>query len=258
MNDFLSHLKAVLYRNFKWAIRSPFRLTDVFIWPVVMLFTLSFFLSTVGGEQQYIPLLILSVIGWRSLFFVTFETNVSFVEEHWDKSLSDLLASPINTLEIAIGGAITGILKTIVVIFLVLAIGYFIYGFELTEPVTFLVAMCFLMLAGFSIGFTLFGFSCYFEKRNVFTLSFLLPEIVGLLSGPYYSVNEIFPGWLAAILNTFPTTHAFNLIKSIRGFAEADYTMLVVTSLFWLVLAIATNKFFYDHGRRKGTLTKVG
>jgi hypothetical protein len=114
------------------------------------------------------------------------------------------------------------------------------------------------MLAGFSIGFVLFGLACYFDKRNVFTLGFIIPELVGLLSGPYFNAKDFFPSWLVAILDTFPTTHAFNVIKSIFGIAKADYTMLIITSLIWLLLAITINRFLYNLGRRKGTLTKVG
>ncbi len=258
MNELFSHIRAILYRNFLWACRSPFRLSDVIIWPLVMLFTLTFFLSTVGGDTHYLGLLILAVIGWRAIFFVSFETLAIFIEEHWDQALPNLLVSPISPLMISIGGALTGILKAVAVMLLCLGAGYFLYDFSLGEPLLFLVALGFLMLTGFSVGFMLFGMSCYFDKRNIFTLSFLFPELIGLLSGPYYDIWAVFPEWIAAILNTFPSTHAFNVIKSIFGFAEADYTMLLGTTVLWLVLAVAINRLFYDMGRRKGTLTKLG
>jgi ABC-type multidrug transport system permease subunit len=258
MNDFLSHIKGVLYRNYIWAYRSPFRLMDVTIWPLVMLFTLTLFFSVVGGNPEYLSLIIFAIAGWRAIFFVTFETCAMFIEEHWHRALPDLLVSPISTLQIAIGGALTGVLKAIAVVIIFSVVGYLVYGFVLVEPLKFILALVFLMLAGFSIGFVLFGLACYFDKRNVFTLGFILPDIIGLMSGPYYNVHEFFPGWLAAVLNTFPTTHAFNLIKSIFGIAKVDYGMLIGTSVVWLVLAIAINRTFYNMGRRKGTLTKVG
>jgi ABC-type multidrug transport system permease subunit len=258
MNDSLSQIKGVLYRNALWAYRSPFRLVDVLIWPLVMLFTLTLFLSVIGGKTEYLSLLIFAIAGWRAIFFVTFETSAMFVAEHWHRALPDLLVSPISTLRIAIGGALSGALKALAVVAILSIVGYFAYGFTMIEPVKFFVALLFLMLAGFSIGFVLFGLACYFDKRNVFTLGFIVPELVGLLSGPYFNIQDFFPSWLVAILNTAPTTHAFNLIKSIFGIAKADYTMLIITSLVWLLLAIAINRFFYNLGRKKGTLTKVG
>ncbi|MBD3210824.1 hypothetical protein GF318_05565 [Candidatus Micrarchaeota archaeon] len=258
MNDFLSHVKGVLYRNLVWAYRSPFRLADVFIWPLVMLFTLTFFLSTIGGDQQLLGLLVLSVICWRAIFFVTFETTAAFIEEHWDRSLPNLLVSPISTLELALGGAITGMAKSVAVAFLCLGVGLFFYGYNLMDTATFAIAFMAMLVAGFSLGFMLFGLACYFEKRNIFTLSFLLPELVGLLSGPYYMVEEVFPDWAAAVLNTFPTTHAFNAVKSIFGLGHADYLLLALTSLVWVAIALAVNRLFYNLGRMKGTLTKVG
>jgi ABC-type multidrug transport system permease subunit len=258
MNDSLSQIKGVLYRNALWAYRSPFRLVDVFIWPLVMLFTLTLFISVIGGKAEYLSLIIFAIAGWRAIFFVTFETSAMFVEEHWHRALPDLLVSPISTLKLAMGGALTGIFKALAVVVIFTIVGYLVYGFTMIEPVKFFVALAFLMLAGFCIGFVLFGLACYFDKRNVFTLGFIVPELVGLLSGPYFNSADFFPSWLVAILNTFPTTHAFNVIKSIFGIAKADYNMLLITSLIWLTLAITINRFLYNLGRKKGTLTKVG
>jgi ABC-type multidrug transport system permease subunit len=259
MNDLISHIKAVLFRNIIWAMRSPFRLADVLIWPVLTLFTLSFFLSVFGSDVAgFIGLIVLAVIGWRAVFFLTFETTAMFIEENWDKSLPNLLVSPISTLEIALGGSISGMYKTIAVVFLCLAIGFFIYGYVPSDIGTFLFALIVMMLAGLSIGFTLFGLACYFDKRNVFTLSFLLPEVICVFSGPYYNVGDVFPPVLAAFMNLFPTTHGFNLIKSIFGMAQVDYVMLGVTTVLWLTGAILINRIFYNLGRKKGTLTKVG
>jgi len=258
MSDIIPQISAIVYRNILWAYRSPFRLVDVFIWPLVMFFTLSFFLVTIGGNEGFLGVIALTVIGWRSIFFVAFETNAMFDEEHWNRALHDLLVTPISTLKIALGGSITGMLKSMLVVILVLTITNVIYGFQAPDLGKFLFALFFLIIAGFSIGFVLFGFSCYFDKRNVFTLSFLTPELLGLLSGPYYPVEEVFPGWFVSVLYTFPTTHAFNVIKSIFGLAEPNYTLLFITSAVWVVLAIAINRFFYDLGRKKGTLVKVG
>ena len=59
-------------------------------------------------------------------------------------------------------------------------------------------------------------------------------------------------------LNYFPTTHAFNLVKSIFGMAQVDYTMLVATTAAWLIMAFIINRIFFHMGRKKGTLVKVG
>ncbi len=257
MNDFLSHILAVLYRNLIWAYRSPFRLLDVTLWPAWMAFMLSAFLAVVDADPSFLGLIIISVAGWRAIFFVGFETTVMVLEEHWHGALPDILVSPISALQLALGGALTGVLKSIAVVIMFLVIGYLAFGIELTDFTTFFIALFFLMLAGFSFGFVLFGMAAVIDKRNVFTISFMLPEVVGVASGPYFDVAEVFPPFMVMILNTFPTTHAFNLIKSIFGIAQPDYPMLIITSVIWLGIAIALNRILYDVGRRRGTLTKV-
>lgn len=258
MLDGLGRIRAVLYRNMVWAYRSPFRLTDVFIWPLVMLFTLTFFLTTTGADESLIGILIVSVICWRAIFFVSFETTTMFVEEHWDYSLPDLLVSPISPLEISIGGALTGMLRAVIVAILVLSVGFWIYDFSLSNAAEFSIALLAMMIAGLSIGLVLFGFACYFEKRNVFTLSFILPELLGLISGPYFNVQEVFPRPIANLLQLFPTTHAFNLLKSGFGMADASIPMLVATSVLWLGGALLVNRLFIRIGRKSGRMVKVG
>ena len=254
----ISRILAVLYRNSLWAYRSPFRLTDVFLWPLVTLFTLTLFLSVFTNDPGFAGLLVTVVIAWRALYFVTFETGSMFVEEHWSDSLPNIIVTPISTLEMALGGAIGGVMKGILVLVLCLSVGYFFYGYVLAEPVLLATAMIFMMLTGFALGLVLLGLACYYEKRNVFTLSFIFPEIIALVSGPYYDIHAVFPAWLTGIITFFPTTHAFNVVKSMFGLAEADYPMLVGTTALWLIAGFIINRVFFNMGRKKGTLVKVG
>lgn len=254
----ISRILAVLYRNSLWAYRSPFRLTDVFLWPLVTLFMLTFFLSLFSNDAAFVGFLVAVVIVWKALYFVTFETGSMFIEEHWSDALPNIVVTPITTIEMAVGGAIGGVFKAILVLALCLSIGYFIYGYVLTEPALLATAMIFMMLTGFALGLMLFGLACYYEKRNVFTLSFIFPEIIALISGPYYDIHDVFPEWMAAIINYFPTTHAFNVVKSMFGLAQVDYAMLVGTTALWLALGFIINRVFFNLGRKKGTLVKVG
>ncbi|MBU0591452.1 ABC transporter permease [Candidatus Micrarchaeota archaeon] len=258
MNETIQQIMAVLYRNIIWSYRSPFRLADVFIWPLLLLFTFTFFLLLVGYDVQYIGIIVLAVIAWKGMFFVTFEISTIFVEEHWDDSLPNLLVSPITAFTLAMGGAITGLLKSLLVLIICLAVSFLAYGFVLTDLLTFAIGIFFIFLSSFSIGFALFGLACCYDKRNIFTLGFVLPEVLGLLCGPYFNVEQVFPQWFVSIVNLFPMTHAFNVIKSVFGLAQPDYFMLIITTVIWLGLSIVIHHTFYDMGRRKGTLVKVG
>jgi ABC-type multidrug transport system permease subunit len=256
--DSIRRIWTVIYRNMIWAYRSPFRLTDVLLWPLFMLFMFTFFLSTTGGNESLLGIIVVSVICWRAIFFVAFETTTMFVEEHWDQSLPDLLVSPISTFEISLGGALTGMIKAVLVALLVLAVAGMVYGFILTDILKFSVALVVMMVAGLCVGLVLFGLASYFEKRNVFTLSFIIPEMLGLVSGPYFNVDDVFPQPVASLLQLFPSTHAFNLLKSMFGMAEADIVMMVLTTLLWLLGAFLVNRFFVRLGRKSGRMVKVG
>src|SRR4030095_697636 len=112
----LTRIYAMVYRSVHSLRRNTFRLADVFIWPMIFLFTLTFFASYLGSEQVYINVIILGMMGWRMIYFLNLEIVSSFVEEYWSKSLAHLMMSPITRLEFAIRTAISGFAKAIFVI----------------------------------------------------------------------------------------------------------------------------------------------
>ena len=133
MIDSFSRILSQTYKNISMLRRNTFRLTDVFIWPIIYLFTLTFFMTYLGSDQSYLYMIILGMMGWRVMYLLNSEMMVSLMEEYWSKSLAHLFASPITRMEFALGSAISGIMKSLAVLAIYLVITYKMYGFSVPD-----------------------------------------------------------------------------------------------------------------------------
>jgi ABC-type multidrug transport system permease subunit len=257
MIDSLSRVLSQTYKNISMLRRNTFRLTDVLIWPVLYLFTLTFFVTYLGSDQPYLYMIILGMMGWRVMYLLNQEMIVSLTEEYWSKSLAHLFASPITRMEFALGSAISGIMKSLAVLAIYLVLTYFMYGFMVPDWGIFILGISFLALAGFTMGFFILGFA-YFMKEESFNLSFILPDVLALLSGVYFSIDRVYPGWLVPAIKLLPTTQAFELLKSSVGLGHPDMPMLFITGFAWLAIAYIFNGFMYEKSRKDGKLARLG
>ena len=257
MMEHLSHIYSQLYKSFNTLRRNSFRLADVFIWPLIFLFTLTFFATYLGSNDVYLRMIILGMMGWRMIYFLNLEMVSSFVDEYWSKSLAHLLISPISRFELAVGSAISGFLKAIFVICIYLVATHLLYGFNMPDWPTFIIAMFFFAVIGFSMGLVTLGIGFYWKEES-FNLGFIWPDVIVLLSGVYFSVSAVYPAWALPFINLLPSTLAFDLLKSMVGLAVPDIPMLALLSGIWLVLAYLFNGYMYEKARKAGKLVRLG
>ncbi len=257
MTDFFLHVFSQVYKNLNSLKRNTFRLADVLVWPMIFLFTLTFFVTYLGSDKSYLYVIILGMMGWRVIYFLNMEMVSSFTEEHWAKSLGYLFAAPISRVELAIGSALSGVLKSIFVLIVYLVLTNLIYGFVVLDWGVFLLGITFLAISGFTMGLFALGLA-YFMKEEAFNLSFIMPDVLALLSGVYFAIDKVYPAWLLPIIRMLPTTQAFELLKSTVGLGNPDIVLLVATSIGWLVLAYLFNGFMYEKARKEGKLARLG
>jgi ABC-2 type transport system permease protein len=257
MLDSLTRIYAQFYENIIAVKRNSFRLADVFVWPLLFLFTVTFFVTYIGGKKDYLDLIILGMMGWRMIYFINLELVTSFTEQYWSKSLAHLIMSPVTRLEFAIGSAISGLLKGIFVILFYLLVTSQLYGFWISDWATFAIAMFFLALIGFSLGLFTLGLG-YFMKQEAFSIAFIIPDLIVLISGVYFSVETIYPASILPFIRLLPTTQAFDLLKSMLGFGQGNIPELAALTVVWLVVSYMFNGFMYEEARKRGKLARLG
>ncbi|MEW6722472.1 MAG: ABC transporter permease [Candidatus Micrarchaeota archaeon] len=257
MIESLTRIYALLYRSAKSLGRNTFRLADVVLWPMIFLFTLTFFVTYLGSDQVYINMIIMGMMGWRMIYFLNLEMVSSFVEEYWSKSLAHLMMSPISRLEFALGTAASGMLKALFVIATYLVATNVLYGFTVPDWPSFLLALFFFALIGFSMGLITLGLG-YYMKEEAFNIAFIWPDVIVLLSGVYFSVEAVYPEWLVPIIRLLPSTQAFELMKSIIGLGRPDMFLLAATTAAWVGIAYVFNGRMFESARKAGKLARLG
>lgn len=255
----LERIYSQIYKSSKSIKRNSFRFADLTIWPLLYLFPLTFFVTYLGSDQSFLHLIILGMIGWRMVYFINHEMISLYVEEYWSKALPHLMLSPISRLEYSIGAASAGLLKAGFVTALYLVISNYVYGFWIDDWATFLFGMFFLALVSLILGLFLLGAAYYIkEKGDAFSIAFIVPDALVLLSGVYFSIESVYPDYLLPYIRLLPSTHAFDVLKSMIGFAQPDIPMLFATTAAWLVIAYMFNSYMFELARKEGKLTRLG
>ncbi len=253
----ISRIYSQIYKNINTLKRNSFRLADIVIWPMIFLFTLTFFVTYLGSDRVYLNMIILGMIGWRVIYFLNLEMVSSLTEEHWAKSLPYLLASPISRIELAIGSALSGLIKAVAVVLIYLVMTNLIYGFTVADWPLFIIAMAFMALVGFTMGLFILGLA-YFIKEDAFNIAFIVPDVIVLLSGVYFTIQSVYPAWVIPYISLLPTVHAFNLLKAMVGIGQPDFGMLIGTTAAWLIVAYLFNGWMYEKARKEGKLARLG
>lgn len=257
MDGTASRILSQVYKNLNTLKRNSFRLADILIWPMIFLFTLTFFVTYLGSNKVYLDMIILGMMGWRVIYFLNLEMVSTFTEEYWSKSLPYLMASPISRIELAFGSALSGLLKAIAVVIIYLIMTHILYGFSVTNWPLFIFAMFFMAIIGFTMGLFTLGLG-YFLKEDAFNIAFIFPDVIVLLSGVYFSIEAVYPAWAIPIIRILPSVHAFDLLKSMVGIGNADLNLLLLTSAFWLAIAYIFNGWMYEKARKEGKLARLG
>ncbi len=251
----IKRIQSQIYKNYYVLLRNFFRLFDVTVWPLMLLFSITLFVNFVQADSKVVAMVILGVTGWRAVYHMQIDITTSYMEEYWSHSLNHFIISPIKIFEFVIGNAITGFLKFLFVLTVYLIIGYYVWGFYLVNIPMFIFGIFVLCVFGIALGLISLGIIIIYHD-NAYTAAYIFPDMLVLLSGVYYPIT-IFPQTLQNIVKFIPAVHGFNVLKSTIGLATIDYFMLITTSIVWLVFASFFLSFCYNYAKRKGKLGRM-
>lgn len=255
MNKMLQRSYSQFYKNTKLLSQSAFRWFDITIYPVILMISLTFFLSYLNTPKEIFSLVIMGIIGWRAVYHAEFEINVNYMEEYWDNSLTHLFITPIRLAEMILGGLLSAILKFTFVTLLLCGMTYYLYGFFIPDMGIFLIAVFFLFIFGITLGMLTFSL-LFYSGSNAISLAYAVPDVFVLFSGVYYSIS-VLPEPLHSIALLLPSTHAFNLLKSSLGFATVDWTALIGLSAIWFIGAALILNYSFRKAKKTGKLVRV-
>ena len=206
---------AVARRHAYVLYRSPHRLFDVTVWPIVdtVLFgSLGVYFASRGGPdsvaQASIAYLCSGIVLWHVVYQAQIAVSTGFMEETWSRNLLSLMVSPLRELELVGGIAAFGLVKLVMGVGVVALGAFALYAFDVTALGLGLVpVIAILLLGGWAIALLVVGLMLRFGN-GAEALAWGIMFVVMPLGGVFYPV-EALPGFIRPVAELLPTTHAF-------------------------------------------------
>jgi ABC-2 type transport system permease protein len=243
--------------------RSPHRLFDVTVWPVVdtLLFgSLAVFFSRAGGAggRTGAGYLIAGVLLWHVVYQSQMAVATGFLEETWSRNLLSMMVTPLTDTEWLGGTILFGLVKLLLGVGAVAVMVAFLYAFNVTSlGWALLPIVAVLMAAGWAVALFVVGMVLRFGS-GAEALAWGVLFVVMPLSGVFYPISAL-PGGLQPIAMALPTTHAFAAARAVldgRGIPWHELSVAAVSTLVALAAAVAFVRAMMATFRRRGFVTR--
>ncbi|UCG95746.1 MAG: ABC transporter permease [archaeon] len=144
-------------------------------------------------------------IGWHITF--------AFKEDKHRRVLPYIMLSPLNKIAYLYGKLGVGLLRTVISNLIIIVIALFAFDFFYSGSIILTVLFFLLTFLAFS-GIGLIIASLAAVREGIADFSFVLVQILYLLSGVYYPI-EVFPESIRNVVVLLPTTQAIIAVRSI-------------------------------------------
>jgi ABC-2 type transport system permease protein len=256
---------AVARRHAYVLARSPHRLFDVTVWPIVdtVLFgSLGVFFVRQGGPssaaQAGVAYLLSGIVLWHVVYQAQIAVSTGFMEETWSRNLLSLMVTPLKELELVAGIALFGLAKLVMGVGVVALAAYALYAFDVTTLGLGLVpVMAILLMGGWAIALLVVGLMLRFGN-GAEALAWGIMFLVMPLGGVFYPV-EALPGFLRPVSELLPTTHAFAAGRALIDGGPMPWGELAQAAVGTLVgtaAALAFVAWMLRLFRRRGYITR--
>lgn len=227
-------------------IRSPHRLFDVTIWPLVdvLLFGSigAFVTQGEGAGAAAFGYLLGGIVLWHVVYQSQIAVSTGFLEETWSRNLLNLMVTPLKEGEYVAGVALFGLVKLVLGVGLVAVTALLFFSFDISDLGPGLIPIAAILLAvGWVIALFVMGFVLRYGS-GAEALAWGILFAVMPLSGVFYPVDAL-PAVVRPIGQALPTTHAFDAMRSLLDGRGLDWGQIGIGALGTVVLAVAALVF---------------
>jgi ABC-2 type transport system permease protein len=258
-------LRAIARRHAYVMVRSPHRLFDVTLWPlvdVVLFGALAAFVGddgSGGGDGSVAAgYLLAGIVLWHIIYQSQIAMSTGLLEETWTRNILNLMVTPIREIEYVAGVALFGFVK------LALGVGVMVLGalvffsFDTWSLGFGLIPIAaVLLVVGWAVSLFVMGLVLRFgsgAEALAWGMMFLLLP----LSGVFYPIDAL-PTVLQPIAELLPTTHAFTALRELVDGDPLNWTEVGIAALgagVMLALGFAFVVRMLKVFRRRGYITR--
>jgi ABC-2 type transport system permease protein len=257
-------VSAILLRHLYVLRRSWPRLLELAYWPTVQMVLWGFITAFLTQHSSWVAnasgVLVTAVLLWDVLFRANLGVSLSFMEEMWARNLGQLFVSPLRPIELTVGLAVMGSVRTVIAVVPAALLAIPLFGvsvFALGLPLAAFFAN--LLVFGWSLGLFVSGLILRLGL-GAESLAWVIIFAIAPVSGVYYPI-AVLPHVLQWVAYALPTAWVFEGMRSVlfAGAVPLDY--LVAAVGLNLVYAIAAAAFFLlmvHRARQRGLLLQQG
>jgi ABC-2 type transport system permease protein len=256
-------MRAIARRHAYVMVRSPHRLFDVSLWPLVdvLLFgSLAAFVASGNATPaaQASGYLLAGIVLWHVIYQSQIAMSTGLLEETWTRNLLNLMVTPLREVEYLAGVALFGMVKLFIGVGVMVLGALVFFSFDtwsLGYGLIPIVAV--LLVVGWAISLFVMGLVLRFgtgaEALAWGVMFVLLP-----LSGVFYPTDAL-PTVLQPIALALPTTHAFTALRSLVDHHGTDWSQLAIAAVgvtVMLALSMAFLVAMLRTFRERGYITR--
>lgn len=211
-------MSGLLLRQLYLYRRSAIRSLEIVYWPLLDLLLWGFLSVYVarlrGGGALAIAYLLGALILWDIFFRVQQAISVSFLEDIWTRNLVNVFVSPVSTAEFLGATMILGVLKVAVIAFLMSAIAWALYTFNIFPYAPRLLPFAAnLILSAWGMGIITTALILRYGQ-GAEVLAWAVAFLFQPFSAVFYPV-AILPAALQGVAWLLPTTYAFEGMRAV-------------------------------------------
>jgi ABC-2 type transport system permease protein len=195
-----------------------------------------------GRQYKTIDFILPGQLGFSLLSAGVFGVAFMFFSLRNTLVLKRFFATPIQRSYIVLGEGLSRVLFQLLTAIVIIAIGYFAFGFTLVHGFQTFLEMMVLSFIGLLVfmgfGFIVSGLATSDSTIPPFANLITLPQF--LLAGTFFPIDR-FPGWLQVIAKVLPLTHLNIAMRSVafEGANLWDVKTEIAILLLWGIVAYA-------------------
>jgi ABC-2 type transport system permease protein len=256
-------MRAIARRHAYVMVRSPHRLFDVTLWPLVDVLLFGSLGAYIGsahatGSQRAASYLIAGIILWHVVYQSQIALSTGLLEETWTRNLLNLMVTPLTEIEYVGGVALFGMVKLVLGIAVMTLAAFAFFGFHAWSlGLGLLPIAAVLLVVGWAISLFVMGIVLRFGT-GAEALAWGIMFVVMPLSGVFYPVSAL-PAFLQPVALALPTTHAFIALRGLvdgHGLDRVQVVLAAVTAVALLGLGFAFLTRMLTMFRRRGLVTR--
>jgi ABC-2 type transport system permease protein len=256
-------VRAIARRHAYVLVRSPHRLFDVTLWPLVDVLLFGALAEFVGGGdsttgEKAAGYLLAGIVLWHVIYQSQIAMSTGFLEETWTRNVLNLMVTPLREIEYVVGVALFGFVKLAIGVSVMVVAALLFFSFDTSSLGLGVVPIAtVLLVVGWAISLLVIGLVLRYGS-GAEALAWGVMFVLMPLSGVFNPIENL-PAILQPIARLLPTTHAFEALRSLvdgEGLDWVEVGLAAIGSVVMLLLALWYLLAMLRTFRRRGYITR--